>query len=279
MVVIHHLGKWSGAIKRDARVSNKVWLGLGVVGCTLLAIIATFAFPTETSAVITPVTLVAAYQHDPQAFSQGLVVNGEELFEGTGQYGSSGLRRVDLQTGKILNSVQLGNQYFGEGITLLDGRIYQLTWKEQLCIVYDAATLRQLTTLRYTGEGWGLANDGKLLYLSDGTSTIRVLDPTTFRVVRRLRVHSGPRKIDKLNELEFVDGQLFANVWYSDHIARISPQTGEILGWLDASQLYPAAQRPSREHVLNGIAYDAQTKRLFLTGKNWPQLFEVELPR
>ncbi len=259
-------------------MSKKTWLGLGVVGCTLIAIIATLAFPKEGPAVITPVTLVATYQHDPQAFSQGLVVKGEELFEGTGQYGNSGLRRVELQTGRVLASVALGNQYFGEGITLLNGKIYQLTWKEQLCIVYDAATLRQLDTLRYTGEGWGLANDGKHLYLSDGTSTIRVLEPDSFKVVRRLRVHSGPRKIDKLNELEFVDGELLANVWYSDHIARISPTSGELLGWLDASQLYPAAQRPSREHVLNGIAYDADTKRLFLTGKNWPQLFEVEVP-
>ncbi len=260
-------------------MSRKVWVGVGAVGCAIIGIIATFAFPTESVGNVQLVKPVAAFPHDPQAFSQGLVIDNGQLFEGTGQYGNSTLRRVELETGRIISSLPLGPQFFGEGITLLDGKIYQLTWKEEQCIVYDAATLQPLSTLRYTGEGWGLTDDEKVVYLSDGTSSIRVLDPKTFKVLRRIRVHAGPRKIDKLNELEFVNGEILANIWYSDHIARISPATGEVLGWLDASQLYPAAQRPSREHVLNGIAYDSTTKRMFLTGKHWPQLFEVELPK
>jgi glutaminyl-peptide cyclotransferase len=264
---------------RELALSRKAWTGIAIIGCAILGFAATFAFPREDGVVVKPVKLIAAYPHDPQAFSQGLVVTGNELLEGTGQYGTSSLRRVELTTGRVLASVPLRNEFFGEGVTLLNGKIYQLTWKEQVCFVYDAATLQHIATYNYTGEGWGLATDGKVLYMSDGTSTIRVFDPETFKLLNRLRVHIGPRKIANLNELEFVEGELLANIWYSDHIARISPTSGEVLGWLDASHLYPAAQRPSREHVLNGIAYDAQAKRLFLTGKNWPHLFEVELPK
>lgn len=259
-------------------MSKKTWVGLGVVGCALLLGLVAFAFPKDRPPVLKPVKFVRAFDHDAAAFSQGLVVHDGEMFEGTGQYGNSGLRKVDLQTGRVLLNVPLSKEYFGEGITLLNGSIYQLTWRENICIVYDQATLKATGTFRYTGEGWGLANDGKLLYLSDGTSTIRVIDPVKFNVVKQIRVHSGARKVDKLNELEFVNGELLANIWYSDHIARISPKTGEVLGWLDASHLYPADQRPSREHVLNGIAYDQVTGKLYLTGKNWPQLFEVEFP-
>lgn len=259
-------------------MSKKTWIGLGCLGCAVLLCLVAFAFPTDRTPTLKSIKLVAAYEHDANAFSQGLVVHNGEMFEGTGQYGSSNLRKVDLKSGKILENVPLAKEYFGEGITMLDGKIYQLTWRENICIVYDQATLKPIGTFRYTGEGWGLTNDGKYLYLSDGTPTIRVIDPAKFNVVRQIRVHSGPRKIEKLNELEFVKGELLANVWYSDHIARISPKTGEILGWLDASELYPAAQRPSREHVLNGIAYDQATGKVYMTGKNWPQLFEVQLP-
>ena len=259
-------------------MSKRAWVGLGCAGCAVLLSLVAFAFPKERPPVLKQIKLVAAYDHDAAAFSQGLVVNNGEMFEGTGQYGNSCLRKIDVQTGKVLENIPLPKEYFGEGITLLNGSIYQLTWRENVCIVYDQATLKATGTFRYTGEGWGLANDGKYLYLSDGTPTIRVIDPVKFNVVRQIRVHTGPRKVDKLNELEFVNGELLANIWYSDHIARISPKTGEVLGWLDASQLYPPEQRPSREHVLNGIAFDQVTKKLYLTGKNWPQLFEVQLP-
>lgn len=259
-------------------MSKKAWIGLGGAGCAVLLGLVTLAFPKERPPVLKPIKLVAAYDHDATAFSQGLVINDGQMFEGTGQYGNSGLRKVDVQTGKVLENVPLSKEYFGEGITLLNGSIYQLTWRENVCIVYDQSTLKATGTFRYTGEGWGLANDGKYLYLSDGSPIIRVIDPAKFNVVRQIRVHTGPRNVEKLNELEFVNGELLANVWYSDHIARISPKTGEVLGWIDASQLYPAAQRPSREHVLNGIAFDQKTGKVYLTGKNWPQLFEVKLP-
>jgi len=259
-------------------MSKKAWIGLSCLGCAVLLTLVAFAFPKDRPPTLKPIKLLTAYNHDAAAFSQGLVVNDGEMFEGTGQYGNSELRKVEVQTGKVLEIVPLAKEYFGEGITILNGKIYQLTWRENVCIVYDQATLKATGTFRYTGEGWGLANDGKYLYLSDGTPTIRVIDPVKFNVVRQIRVHAGPRKVEKLNELEFVNGELLANVWYSDHIVRISPKTGEVLGWLDASQLYPAAQRPSREHVLNGIAFDQVTSKLYLTGKNWPQLFEVQLP-
>lgn len=266
-------------------MSKKVWVGLGCVGCAVLLGLVAFAFPKDRLPLLKPLKLVASYDHDATAFSQGLVIHNGEMFEGTGQYGNSCLRRVDVKSGKVLENVPLAKEYFGEGITLLNGKIYQLTWREKTCFVYDVATLKQVGTFRLVGqgwkpdqEGWGLTNDGKYLYMSDGSSSIRVIDPVKFNVVRQIRVHTGPRNIDQLNELEFVKGELLANIWYSDHIARISPKTGEILGWLDASQLYPAAQRPSREHVLNGIAFDLATGKLYLTGKNWPQLFEVQMP-
>jgi glutaminyl-peptide cyclotransferase len=270
---------------KEPLMSKKAWVGVGCVGCALLLSWVAFAFPKDRPPALKPIKLVAAYDHDPAAFSQGLVIHSGEMFEGTGQYGNSSLRKVDIKSGRVLESVPLSKEYFGEGITLLNGTIYQLTWREKVCFVYDAATLKQIGTFQLTGkgwdaqqEGWGLANDGKYLYMSDGKSNIRVIDPAKFTVVRQIRVHTGPRRVEGLNELEFVNGELLANIWYSDHIARISPESGEVLGWLDASQLYPAAQRPSREHVLNGIAFDQVTGKLYLTGKNWPKLFEVQLP-
>ena len=266
-------------------MSKTTWIGLGVLGCGMLLGLVAFAFPKDRGPVLKPVKFVQAYAHDGGAFSQGLAIQDGQMYEGTGQYGRSSLRKVEFQTGKVLSQVALAKDYFGEGITLLDGKIYQLTWREKVCFVYDAATLKHLESFHFTGkgwdanqEGWGLANDGKLLYLSDGTPTIRVIDPAKFNVVRQIRVHLGARKIDKLNELEFVNGELLANIWYSDHIARISPKSGEVLGWLDASALYPAETRPDREHVLNGIAFDKANGKMYLTGKNWPQLYEVALP-
>ncbi|OYW12163.1 MAG: glutamine cyclotransferase, partial [Planctomycetales bacterium 12-60-4] len=211
------------------------------------------------------------------AFSQGLVVVDGQMYEGTGQYGQSTLRKVELTSGRVEQMIPLSREYFGEGITVLDDKLYQLTWKERLGIVYELATLKPLGSFRYSGEGWGLANDGRELILSDGSATLRFLNPKTFEVTKRLEVRSGRSRVDKLNELEFVNDEIWANIWYSDKIARISPKTGEVLGWIDASGLYPASQRRSREHVMNGIAYDASTQRVFLTGKMWPRLFEVEV--
>jgi glutamine cyclotransferase len=224
---------------------------------------------------------IGAFAHDTTAFSQGFAVVDSEMWEGTGQYGRSELRKIQLSTGRVTERVRLPKAYFGEGITLLNGKIYQLTWREGMCFVYDKTMLKRIGTFRYDGEGWGLANDGTHLYLSDGTARIRVIHPEKFQVVRQIIVHAGTDRsaaVTNLNELEFVERELWANVWYSDYIARISPTTGEVTGWLDASKLWPAEKRPSRENVLNGIAYDSVTKKLYLTGKNWPNVFEVAIP-
>lgn len=222
------------------------------------------------------VSVVAAFPHDPAAFTQGLAIHDGHLYEGTGQYGRSTIRLVDLETGRVEKSSALSDAYFGEGITILDDRLYQLTWKSGIGIVYDVASFNVLETFSYTGEGWGLTNDGEQLIMSDGTSTIRFLDPETFDVTRRVMVRDDGQPVDRLNELEYIDGEIWSNVWYDDRIARIDPQTGEIIGWLDLSRIYPSSQRPS-EAVLNGIAYDADTGRLYITGKDWPQLYEIEV--
>lgn len=231
---------------------------------------------TSSAADPIPVKVLAEYKHDPSSFSQGLCVENEKIFEGTGKYGASLLRRIDLSTGMVEAEVKLDAKYFGEGITIFGDRIYQITWKERVCIVYDKTTFKALGALPYQGEGWGLTDDEENLFMSDGTSTIRVLDPQTMRIVRSIRVRDGRRQLSKLNELEYVNGEIYANVWYEDQIARIDPKSGNVKGWIDCSSVYP--NRRDREHVLNGIAYDPESRRLFITGKNWPNLFEIEVP-
>jgi len=220
---------------------------------------------------------VNAYPHDPRAFCQGLVIHDGVLYEGTGQYGSSALREVDLKTGRVIKQFTLDRQFFGEGITLMGDSLYQLTWRARQAFVFDRETFEYQKTFRYRGEGWGLTHDGTHLIMSDGTSTLRFLDPQTFKEVRRVSVRNGRRRIDQLNELEYVDGEIYANIWKSDVIARISPADGRILGWIDLTPLWPARQRPDPEAVLNGIAWDAENNRLFVTGKHWPRLYEIRV--
>lgn len=224
------------------------------------------------------VAVIAAHPHDPAAFTQGLVVHDGRLYEGTGQYGASTVRRVDLETGRVEQQRRLASNFFGEGITILGDRLYQLTWQNQVGIVYDVETFDVIETFTYRGEGWGLTHDGELLIMSDGSATLKFLDPNGFAVVREIAVRDGGQPVTRLNELEYIDGEIWANVWYEDRIARISPADGAVVGWIEAGNLYPQSRR-GRDDVLNGIAYDAQARRLFLTGKNWPQLFEVELVR
>lgn len=221
---------------------------------------------------------VAEYPHDPAAFTQGLLVEDGLLYEGTGQYGQSSIRRVDLTTGKVEQTRPLSALFFGEGIAILDGKLYELTWQNQVGFIYDAKTFEPLGNFRYTGEGWGLTDDGAHLILSDGSSTIRFLDPRTFEVVKSIDVRLAGRPLTQLNELEYIEGEIWANVWHDDHIARISPETGEVVGWIDASSVLPPTQR-GPEDVLNGIAYDAAAKKIFVTGKDWPKLFEIEVVR
>lgn len=226
--------------------------------------------------------IVNAFHHDPSAFTQGLAYHDGFLYEGTGREGKSSLRKVRLETGEVLQRADLAPELFGEGITIvkdttLKDKVIQLTWKSQTGFVYDLRTFRVERTFSYSGEGWGLASDGHDLYLCDGSSQIRVLDATTFKEKRRIKVSDGGGAIDQLNELEFVDGQLFANVWHSNRIARISPQTGAVVGWIELTGLLSSIYRLEPEAVLNGIAYDPAGKRLFVTGKLWPSVFEIRL--
>jgi glutaminyl-peptide cyclotransferase len=222
-------------------------------------------------------TVVRVFPHDTSAYTQGLAYRDGFLYEGTGRNGQSSLRKVRLETGEVLERVNLGDEFFGEGITIVKDRVFQLTWKSGVGFVYDLNTFHLLRRASYAGEGWGLATDGRELFLSDGTAEIRVLAPETFQEKRRIKVHDGAAAIDQLNELEFVDGQIFANVWHTSRIARISPQTGEIVGWIDLTGLLSSVYRLEPEAVLNGIAYDPVGKRLFVTGKLWPSVFEIRL--
>ncbi len=222
--------------------------------------------------------VVNTFPHDPAAFTQGLLVHEGRLYESTGQYGHSSIRRVDLQSGRVEQMTPLNFRHFGEGMTILGDRIYQLTWKSQTALVYDLESFELLETKRYAGEGWGLTDDGESLIVSDGTATLRYYDPESFELQRTLEVRDRGRPVSLLNELEYIDGEIWANIWYEDRLVRLSSDTGEVLAWVDLSRLVPRMQR-SRDDVLNGIAYDADADRLFVTGKNWPQLFEITLVR
>lgn len=220
------------------------------------------------------------YPHDPNAFSQGLAFDDEgNLYEGTGKYGQSSLRKVDLETGRPDRNhfVRLGPRVFGEGIEVVGDSIVQLTWRNHFAIVYDLKTFRRTRRIPYRGEGWGLTYDGEQLIMSDGSSRLRFVDPKTFRVTKLLTVTDGKNQVSKLNELEFVEGEIYANVWHSDCIARISPETGKVLGWIDLSGLLKPGEIPHNEAVLNGIAYNPKEKKLYVTGKNWPKLFEIRV--
>ncbi len=219
------------------------------------------------------------YPHDPGAFTQGLEFRDGFLYEGTGLEGRSTLRKEVLETGKVVQEIDLAPRFFGEGITTLAGRITQLTWVTHVGYVYDQASFRRLRDFSYPGEGWGLANDRKQIYMSDGTAEIRCLNPDTLRESRRFTVHEGSREITQLNELEWVRDEIYANIWQTDRVARIAPSDGRLLGWIDLNGLLPESDRSGETDVLNGIAYDAARDRLFVTGKLWPKLFEIKLIR
>jgi glutaminyl-peptide cyclotransferase len=221
--------------------------------------------------------IVHTYPHDQQAFTQGLIFVDGHLYESTGIEGKSSLREEDLETGRILQFHDVPSRYFAEGLTDWGSTLIQLTWQSHVALVYDRATFRFLRSFPFDGEGWGLTHDAKSLILSDGTAMLRFYDPETFRETKSITVKDHGKPVDQLNELEFIHGQIYANVWHSDRIARISPATGKVLGWIDLSGLLPASQHSTAEAVLNGIAYDAAHDRLFVTGKLWPRLFEIKL--
>lgn len=240
-----------------------------------------------TSLPATPATAVPVdtyrilntYPHDPNAFTQGLVWDEGVMYEGTGLYGRSSLRRVDLTTGQVLQSVNLTEEYFGEGIIVVNDRIIQLTWQNQVGFVYDKTTLALLQQFSYPTEGWGITRDDQRLIMSDGTDTLYFWHPDTLAEIGRVQVTSPEGPVNRLNELEYIKGEVWANIWQTNLIARINPDTGQVLGWIDLTGLLAGIPSPQPVDVLNGIMYDAANDRLFVTGKLWPTLFEIEVVR
>ncbi|HKY20234.1 MAG TPA: glutaminyl-peptide cyclotransferase [Vicinamibacterales bacterium] len=221
-------------------------------------------------------SVVRSYPHDPKAFTQGLEYFGGLLYEGVGLKGRSALRKVELETGKVLQEEKLHPQYFGEGITISQGKVFQVTWKDKTGFIYDAKTLKFIRNFSYFGEGWGLAHDPAGLIMSDGTSVLRFFEPTRFREQRRVKVMDGGVPIEGLNELEWVRGEIWANVWGTDYIVRISPKDGRVVGWINLKGLLTGPEaKLGPDAVLNGIAYDSPKNRIFVTGKLWPRLFEI----
>jgi glutamine cyclotransferase len=223
--------------------------------------------------------VVHTYPHDAGGFTQGLVIVDGHLYESTGLKGRSSLRMEDLESGKVLQRYAVPDKYFAEGLTSWGNTLIQLTWQADTAFVYDRFSFRLLKSFSYDGEGWGLTQDGRRLILSDGSATLRFLDPESFKVERRVTVRDHGAPVKELNELEYVRGEIYANVWHSNRIARISPATGEVLGWIDLTGIIPASELSSDEAVLNGIAYDAKADRLFVTGKLWPKIFEIRVIR
>lgn len=232
--------------------------------------------PTDSADTYT-YRVVNKYNHDRQAFTQGLAYDGGFFYEGTGLNGRSSIRKVGINSGAILLSRKLSEEYFGEGITVYQDRIIQLTWQAQTGFVYDKESFRLIKQFSYQGEGWGITHDGKKLIMSDGTAKLRLLDPETFENTGNIEVfdHQGP--VENLNELEYIKGRIYANVWESSRIAVIEPQTGKVTGWINLKNLYKPTGWDAEAKIPNGIAYDAENDRLFVTGKLWPNIFEIEI--
>jgi len=222
-------------------------------------------------------TIINAYPHDRDAFTQGLAIENGTLFESTGKYAKSSLRRVDLISGNTSQIHVLPDEYFGEGITVFGDTIIQLTWRSKKGFVYDKNSFEVLREFTYETEGWGITNDGKDLIMSDGTLTLYFMDADTFEIIDHIQVHNNDKPISNLNELEFINGRIYANVWGTENIVIIDPHDGCVTGWIDLSGILPPQSDGKPVDVLNGIAYDAANGRLLVTGKLWPQLFEIEL--
>jgi glutamine cyclotransferase len=278
------------SLRRSRAVSFMILFAtLGLVGtagafgaCSDTERAADDAAPDSTRAPIvrTPTygyEIVAVYPHDPRAFTQGLQWHDGRLFESTGQVKASNLREVELTTGRVLRQQDLEEPYFGEGIVILGDELFQVTWQNGKAFTYNPQTFARQKTFSYDGEGWGLTTDGSAVIMSNGSSTLIYRDPATFKALKAITVTDKGVPVSQLNELEWVKGEIWANVWTTDRIARIDPQTGAVVGWIDLTGLLPQSLRHGREDVLNGIAYDAEGDRIFVTGKNWARLFEITL--
>ena len=240
----------------------------------LLLLLAFLAAPAQAD---TPWKLVKTYPHDPGAFTEGLFFHQGALYESTGLEGRSEIRKVALKDGKVIERLVIPQPYFGEGIVNWKDRLISLTWRHRQGFVWNLSDFSPISRFRYEGEGWGMTQDGRNLIMSDGTAQLRFLDPETLAETRRITVTFNGRPIDRLNELEYVKGEIWANIWYDNHIARIDPANGTVIDWIDIAPLTKASGATDDEAVANGIAYDAQGDRLFITGKYWPKLFEIQL--
>ncbi|MBN1357641.1 glutaminyl-peptide cyclotransferase [Candidatus Bathyarchaeota archaeon] len=259
---------------------KKLHLTVIVIVATAVAIgAAVLVLLNDKSADTTPVNytyeVINVYPHDPDAFTQGLNIEDGVLYEGTGLNGESTLRRVDLETGDVLQTYALPEEFFGEGITVFGSKIIQLTWQSQKGFVYDKQSFALLEEFSYSTQGWGITTDGTRLIMSDGTANLYFLDPETFEITGQIEVHDEEPVI-RLNELEYINGKVYANVWQTDKIVIINPDTGQVTGWIDLTGIY-TPENSNSNNVLNGIAYDAKNDRLFVTGKRWSQLFQIEL--
>jgi glutamine cyclotransferase len=244
----------------------------------LLAVLAGCANDSVAAPAAERLTIIAEHPHDPEAYTQGLLFHEGIFYESTGLNGSSSVRKVEIETGRVLEKRNLDNAYFGEGLAILDGRAYQLTWRNRVAFVWDVETLELLGSHPITSDGWGLTTDGSHLILSDGTHLLRFIDPATFEIVRTLQVTYDGRVVNQLNELEWVRGEIWANIYQQDRIARIDPTTGVITGWVSTEGLLSWLERRAGAEVANGIAYDSIGDRLWLTGKLWPKVFQVQRP-
>jgi glutamine cyclotransferase len=250
---------------------------MGLAACTEAPAPSQSPAAAQAGAPVQAVRVVRAYPHDRQAFTQGLIWLDGKLYESTGLVGQSTIREVDLETGRVLRRTDIPAGLFGEGITNWGEEILSITWQDNVGFRWDRRTFRQTGRWNYAHEGWGLTQDGRHIILSDGTPVLRFLDPATMREVRRVTVSDAGRPIPNLNELEYVNGEIFANVWMSPRIARIDPATGQVKAWLDLTSIVEQTARGDGDNVLNGIAYDRAGDRLFVTGKNWAQLYEIDI--
>ena len=220
--------------------------------------------------------VIHTYPHDRDAFTQGLFYDNGVLFEGTGESASS-LREVNLETGKVVRQLNLDNSLFGEGIALYRERIYQVTWKSKVGFIYNKSDFKLINKIYYATEGWGLTTMDDKIVMSDGTNVLYFYEPDMFTVISKIEVYDNEKKRDSLNELEYINGEIWANIWISNHIARIDPATGKVLGYIDLKGILPTADRDAETDVLNGIAYDSKGNRIFVTGKRWPKLYEIKV--
>ena len=238
------------------------------------------SFISSSESSSTPVftyKIINTYPHDHQAFTQGLVFNDGIMYEGTGLKGQSTLRRIKLETGEVLKFRKLLEEFFGEGITVYGNKIIQLTWQSHIGFIYDKDSFKLLKTFQYPTEGWGITHDGKQLIMSDGSANLYFINPETFKETRRIEERDQNNLVTRLKELEYIRGEIYANLWQTNRIAKIDQQTGRVTGWINLDGLSPFNGRNERTRVLNGIAYDAKNNRLFVTGKLWPHLFEIKL--